>query len=74
MTQRQIVLKVLEESHDWVPSYDLVKRSTVWGWIGTSGDRRARELYEMGLAERKEEGQYAYFRMKLKEPMQMRLI
>jgi hypothetical protein len=74
MTQKQIILKILKENNDWVPSYDLVKRATKYGWIGTSGDRRARELTEMGLVERKEEGPYAYFRFKPSEPYQMRLI
>lgn len=74
MTQQQIILKLLEESNEWTPSYDLVKRSTKYGWIGTSGDRRARELAEMGLVERKEEGQYAYFRVKQKQPKNLQLI
>lgn len=62
MTQSQIVLKILEEANDWVVSYELSKVSTKWGWVGPTGDRRARELAENGVIERKHDKGYAWYR------------
>ena len=48
-TQKKIVLNVVEARHpESVPSYDLQKRQTPWGWLGTSADRTARRLAEEG--------------------------
>lgn len=64
LTQSQIIMKVLEVRKDWVPSYELMKVSTGWGWIGSSGDRRARELAEAGKVEVRHQGKYAEYRVK----------
>lgn len=53
MTNKDKVLAVLKQKRKWTPSYDLYKVSTKWGWIGSSGDRRARELRAEGLIESK---------------------
>lgn len=73
MTQKQIILKVLEDNDgNWVPSYDLIKTKTDYGWLGTSADRTARRMAEEGkieldgmyyFIERKKNGKYAYYRM-----------
>ncbi len=62
MTQATIILKVLRDAQNWVPSYHLQKVNTKYGWLGSSGDRSARRLAEGGLIERKQEGKYAYYR------------
>lgn len=74
MTQRQIVRKVLEDANDWLPTYELMQRATKYGWIGSEGGRRLRELFALGLVEKKREGKYEYYKLKLKEPYQTRLI
>jgi DNA-binding transcriptional regulator PaaX len=66
-TQRTIIFKVLEDADDWVVSWQLIKTETPYGWLGTSADRCARLMVEEGLLERKNEGQYAYYRLKPKD-------
>jgi len=44
ITQKIIILNILREAKDPVPSYNLEKVSTKWGWLGTSGLKRCREL------------------------------
>ena len=51
MTTKERVYEVLRHKRGYVPSYDLFKVSTRWGWIGSSGDRRARELRADGVLE-----------------------
>lgn len=55
----------------WVKSYELGKRDTEFGWIGSAGERRARELAEAGYydsatyrysIERRHIGKYAEYR------------
>ena len=62
-TQKAIILSFLRSSGGWVPSWDLEKKNTQWGWIGTSGGRRCRELYEGGTIEREIRGRYVYYRI-----------
>src|SRR4051794_23781938 len=59
-------------SGEWIPSYRLSKQQTEWGWIGSSGERRARELAEAGkhtiggttyFIERRMNGRYAEYRV-----------
>lgn len=65
MTQSQIIKSILkDEPNKWFPSYELVKATTKYGWLGTSGDRRARELAERGEIEVRHSGKYAEFRAK----------
>lgn len=53
MTYKEIIIKVLEESGDWIPSYKFVNARTDYGWLGKSGDRRARELFNAGVIDRR---------------------
>lgn len=51
-TQQQIiVLYLASRTGEWFPSFDLSKKDTGFGWIGSQGERRARELAEMGQYE-----------------------
>jgi hypothetical protein len=68
MYQKEIVLKVLRRRNKWTPYYYLVREETHWGWLGSSGDRRARELRAEGLVESKDFKEHGksitYFRIK----------
>lgn len=62
MTTSKIILKVLEaEPNKWFKSFELNQQSTRFGWIGSAGSRRARELAESGAIEVKH-GKYAEYR------------
>lgn len=63
LTYEEIIMRVLEESNDWTPSFNLIKTNTKWGWLGTSADREARRLAENNLIERKRDGRYTYYRL-----------
>lgn len=52
MTQKNVVLLYLKHNRKWIPSYDLVKISTPYGWLPKNGDRRARELVAAGIIDR----------------------
>jgi len=60
-TQREIILKVVSQSAEPVPSWNLQKVDTFWGWLGTSGDRVARLMAENGELERVRKGKYVYY-------------
>jgi len=72
-TQTELVVRILNSKRGfWVPSYDLVKQNTPWGWTGTQSDRRAYEIVVDGywdsqhnryFIEHKKEGRYAFFRV-----------
>lgn len=63
MTQSKIILKLLEnQPNKWFYSYELVKVSTKYGYIGLAGDRRARELAEKNIIDVRHNGKYAEFR------------
>lgn len=64
MTLKQTILKHLDERKDWLPAYKLQSVETSFGWIGSSGSRRCRELYEAGLIERRLNGKYVEYRHK----------
>ncbi len=66
MSYKQIILKVLEEYGDWIPSWQFVSKHTPYGWLGKSGDRRARELAQAGLIDRRINGKYVEYRAKPK--------
>ena len=63
LTKSEIILNVLEEAKDWLPSYKIIKTNTRWGWLGTSADRFCRWLAEDGTIQRKREGKYTYYRL-----------
>ena len=44
MTQEVIIKKYLEQQREWVPSYELIKKDTDWGFLGSGADRAARSL------------------------------
>lgn len=68
MTQSNIILNVLRENRgEWFESYKLVKLSTKWGFLGTSADRRARELAEEGMIEVRHIGKFAQYRARVKD-------
>lgn len=70
MTQSKIILNVLNESRgEWFFGYSLIKMNTRFGFLGSSADRRARELAEAGEIEVKYEGRYAKYRYPVKEQL-----
>ena len=64
MTQSQIILAVLKTHTEWVPSYDLQKARTAFGWLGTGADRIARGMALQGLILRKRIGKYTWYKSK----------
>lgn len=46
ISNRQIILNVLNEKNDWMPLWDFIKVETKWGWLGTSARSRIQELAE----------------------------
>lgn len=79
MTQSSIIKRYLSQCNGWVPSYDLIKMSTDWGWIGSNGDRTARTLAINGEIERAKgkdigkDKRFTYFRFKEEIPPQKKL-
>lgn len=72
LTLQDIITLHLAEVREWVASYQLSKLQTKWGWIGSSGERRARELAEAGdhlvrgmvyAIEKEQRGKYVYYRV-----------
>jgi hypothetical protein len=48
-SQSEIIVRLLLDNRGiWIPSHQLVKQHTKWGYIGTAGSRRAREIAEDG--------------------------
>jgi len=64
MTQEEIILSEL--TNEWQPSYNFIMTGTKNGWLGSSADRRCRKMAEEGKIERKQDGKYAYYRLKQK--------
>lgn len=65
MTYSQIILNLLRDApKNWFYSHQLGKVNTKWGWIGSSGERRARELAEEGKIDVRHIGKYAEYRAK----------
>src|SRR5438105_13694910 len=76
-TNHEILVAYLWERADWVPTHELVKLSRPYGFVGSAGDVRARELARNACAPHlqnkvdREEGRklgldsrYEYFRYK----------
>ncbi len=63
-TQKEIIIKHLERWGGWIPEYLLRSVDTHFGWIGSQGDRRVRELVEEGVLEHRINGKYAEVRFK----------
>ena len=70
MTQTSIVKNYLRQCDGWVPSYELIKKETDWGFLGSGADRAARELAINGKIDRAKGGEigmdkrFTYFRTK----------
>jgi hypothetical protein len=72
-TYEVIIYKVLaDKPNEWIPSYNLVKVSTKYGWLGSCADRIARYMAEDGKISRKREGKYTYYAV-MGEPKQSAL-
>src|SRR5216683_6942344 len=76
-TLHETIVVYLWERDEWVPAHELVKLDTLYGYVGNSGDVRARELARndcpeklKGKVERAEgrdiglDPRFAYFRYK----------
>lgn len=50
------------DKKDWIPSYDLEKVSTPYGWIGLRGTRTCRDLAKKGVIEKKMIDGYIHYR------------
>lgn len=70
--QDVIVLHLADQAGQFVFGYDLEKVNTKYGWIGSSGTRRCRELSEAGkhriagieyVIESRKQGRYVQYRV-----------
>lgn len=62
LTQKELVYRCLEAHEGWVAGYRLRSLQTPLGFIGSSGDRRARELAEEGRIETRMQGRFVAYR------------
>ncbi len=70
MTQKEIIILFLESLNgEWIREYKLVSTNTEFGFIGSSGSRRSRELAQEGIIERRISGKYAEMRIKPKDTL-----
>lgn len=70
MNQRTIILDYLDTLYpEWIAGYKLHGLSTAFGFIGSRGERNARDLRAEGLLESKIIGKFVYYRIK-KQPIQ----
>lgn len=54
LSAKEIIVRLLHTNADrWFWGYELEKVGTPYGWIGTQGQRRARELAEDGRLDRR---------------------
>ena len=80
MTQQAILLAYLKDENTWKPAPFLCARNTRFGWLGSQGDKRARELFALGLLERRPgselglDSRYKYYRYKTLEAQQLTLV
>lgn len=71
MKQRSIILDYLDDVYpEWTPGYKLHGLPTTHGFIGSRGERTARDLRAEGLIEHKMIGKFVYYRIK-REPVQL---
>lgn len=61
MTQSQILLLHLRDAATWVPSHELEKVRTNYGYLGTAALRRARELAAEGKLETRKD-RFVFYR------------
>jgi hypothetical protein len=60
-TQEEIIMNVVSHSADPVPSWNLQKVNTPWGWLGHSADRMARKMAEQGKLHKNYVRKYVYY-------------
>ena len=53
-TQHSLIQRYCEENDGWIPSYDMVKVTLFGHWVGTRGDRTARDLAIDDIIHRKD--------------------
>ncbi len=87
-TQHEMLIMFLADQRGtWVPAHELSKLSTPYGYVGSAGDVRARELARnecpdklKGKVERAEgrdmglDPRFAYYRYKQAAPKQLTLV
>jgi hypothetical protein len=70
-TQWHIIVAALWKTKEWTPTFRLQSVETEFGFIGSSGEQRVRELARndacipaelVGKIEKKREGKFEYFR------------
>ena len=66
-TQEEIIARVVAHASEPVPSWNLQKANTPWGWLGHSADRMARKMAEQGKLHRTYKGREVYFSIPVKE-------
>ena len=64
MSYKQIILEVLEDFGDWIPSWQFINCKTDYGYLGHSAGRRLRELAQAGLIDRRINEKYVEYRAK----------
>ncbi len=61
-SQSEMIVRLLESKpKKWFMSYELTQVWTPFGWIGSEGKRRCRELVEAGLIIKEREGKYVKY-------------
>ena len=79
MTQASIIKRYLYQCNGWVPSHELIKKGTDWGFLGAGADRAARTLAINGTIERTRgkdidrDRRFTYYRYKGGQPPQEKL-
>ena len=65
LTQKEIIQRHLKNNPDtWFKSYELGKANLGGYWVGSAGERRCRELAEMGLIDVRHIGKFAEYHFK----------
>ncbi len=67
LTQEEIIMRVVSQSADPVPSWNLQKASTPWGWLGHSADRMARKMAEQGKLHKTYKKKFVYYSLPQEE-------
>ena len=74
----EIIYEYLKErAGEYHAGYEFCNKTVTVGnytyWLGSSADRKARQLAIDGKIERVRKGKYAFYRVKPKEPTQLKL-
>ena len=60
-TQEEIITQVVTHAPEPVPSWNLQKVNTPWGWLGHSADRIARKMAEQVKLHKTYVGRYVHY-------------